>query len=148
MVASAALTDRQTADDTNPDGSQNTEAFRITLTFSHGVVDAFQVDVDTFTLQLGTYVTLSARGFRLDTSAAGTTNVMLTFQSLGAKVAISSLVIGGEAAREGDCRHDQEAGAPADEIGERAVRRAPTRLETAGAAAETDDELEQLAQDL
>ena len=94
---SAGLTDRQTADDVNPDGTPNTEAFRITLTFSHGVVDAFQVDVDTFTLQLGTYVTLSARGFRLDTSAAGTTNVMLTFQSLGAKVSISSLVIGGEA---------------------------------------------------
>ena len=94
---SATLSDRQTADDVTATGTPDTEAFRIALTFSHGVVDAFQVNIDTMTVQLGSFVSLSARDFRLDTGAAGTTNRMISFQSVGARVAIASLVIGGEA---------------------------------------------------
>ncbi|MEO6789835.1 MAG: hypothetical protein ABI187_02615, partial [Ornithinibacter sp.] len=94
---SATLSDRNTADDRNPDGTPNTEAFRIALTFTDGRVDSFQMTVDTLTVQLGSYVTLTARDFRLDTGAAGTTQEMISFQSVGATVTISSLVISGEA---------------------------------------------------
>ncbi|MGB7963189.1 MAG: hypothetical protein WCF12_09585, partial [Propionicimonas sp.] len=41
-------------------------------------------------------VTLSARDFRLDTGAAGTDNLMVSFGSVGAQVSIGSLVIAGE----------------------------------------------------
>ena len=57
----ASLTDRTTADDRRPDGSQDDEAFRATLTFTDGKVDAFQLVVDTLEIRLGTFVTLTAR---------------------------------------------------------------------------------------
>ena len=92
----ATLLDRTTADDRRADGTQDDEAMRITLTFDQGEVQAFQMSVDTLEVRLGTYVTLTARGFMLDTGAAGTTNEMVAFQSVGAKVAIGSLLLSGE----------------------------------------------------
>ncbi len=47
---SATITDRQTADDKNADGTPNDEAIRLQLTFSGGKVDAFQFKVDTMSI--------------------------------------------------------------------------------------------------
>ncbi|HEX7197169.1 MAG TPA: hypothetical protein VF364_10120, partial [Candidatus Limnocylindria bacterium] len=81
----ATLTDRLTADDKRPDGTLDDEAFRIALTFADGKVDAFQLTVDTLEIRLGTYVTLTARDFRLDTGATGS-DIMVQFGAVGAKV--------------------------------------------------------------
>ncbi|HEX5858381.1 MAG TPA: hypothetical protein VFY91_09765, partial [Microbacterium sp.] len=91
----ATLTDRLTADDKRADGTLDDEAFRIALTFQNGKVDAFQLTVDTLEIRLGTYVTLTARDFRLDTGATGSQE-MARFGSVGAKVAVGSLVLAGE----------------------------------------------------
>ncbi|NMM34939.1 MAG: hypothetical protein HHJ13_13255, partial [Phycicoccus sp.] len=91
----ATLTDRLTADDKRPDGTMDDEAFRIALTFSAGKVQAFQLTVDTLEIRLGTFVTLTARDFRLDTGATGSA-LMASFGSVGAKVTIGSLALAGE----------------------------------------------------
>ncbi|HRA75297.1 MAG TPA: hypothetical protein PLE12_03570, partial [Propionicimonas sp.] len=93
---SASLTDSRTADDKRSDGTPDDEAFRIALHFTDGVVDAFQLDVDTLQVVLGSYVTLTARDFQLDTGAAGTDAEMVHFGAVGAAVTIGSLSIGGE----------------------------------------------------
>ncbi|MDX5398537.1 MAG: hypothetical protein LPK92_02260, partial [Actinomycetes bacterium] len=91
----ATLSDRLTADDKRPDGTADDEAFRIALTFSDGKVDAFQLTVDTLEIRLGSYVTLTARDFLLDTGATGS-QIMVQFDAVGAKVTIGSLQIAGE----------------------------------------------------
>ena len=93
---SATVTDRKTADDRNPDGSDNDEAMRATLQFSNGRVSAFKFSVDTLNIQLGSFVTITSTGFMLDTGATGTQE-MVSFISVGAQVKIGSLVIGGKA---------------------------------------------------
>ncbi|HPV80387.1 MAG TPA: hypothetical protein PLK64_11350, partial [Dermatophilaceae bacterium] len=92
----ATISDRLTADDRRPDGTADTEAFRIAVTFAAGKVQAFQMSIDTLEVRLGTFVTLTARDFLLDTGAAGTSDRMVQFGSIGAKVTIGALVIGGE----------------------------------------------------
>src|SRR5262249_30873954 len=69
---SATITDRLTADDKNPDGSNNTEAIRLELVFDAGHVSAFQFKVDTMEIALGGYVTITARDFFLNTGATDT----------------------------------------------------------------------------
>ncbi|MDQ1553848.1 MAG: large repetitive protein, partial [Microbacteriaceae bacterium] len=91
----ATITDRVATDDRRPDGTPDDEAFRIALTFQNGKVDAFQLTVDTLEIRLGTYVSLTARDFRLDTGATGS-QIMVQFQAAGAKVTVGSLVIAGE----------------------------------------------------
>ncbi len=93
---SAAITDRATADDRNSDGSPNDEAIRLQLSFTDGKVDSFQFRIDTMSIQLGNFVTLTARDFFLDTGAEDDEE-MVSFQAIGAKVKIGSLEIGGEA---------------------------------------------------
>ena len=92
----ATLTDRTTADDTNPDGTQNTEAFRAQLTFNHGRVESFQLEMDTLSIRLGQFVTLTSRNFRLNTGATAT-QYLVQFQSVAATIKIGGLEIGGEA---------------------------------------------------
>ncbi len=92
----ATLTDRQTADDRRPDGSIDDEAFRATLTFTNGVVDSFELVVDTLEIRLGTFVTLTSVNFRLDTGAIGTSAEMVSFTSVGAKVTVGGLSLTGE----------------------------------------------------
>ncbi|HWS34529.1 MAG TPA: hypothetical protein VN408_17540, partial [Actinoplanes sp.] len=91
----ATLLDRTTADDKRPDGSLDDEAFRIALTFTEGRVDSFQLSIDTMEIRLGTYVTLTARDFRLDTGATGD-QIMAQFAAVGARVTIGSLSLAGE----------------------------------------------------
>src|SRR2546428_13751128 len=93
---SATITDRQTADDVNPDGTPNDEAIRLQLTFSNGRVDSFQFQVDTLVIHLSSFVTLTARELRLDTGAAADQE-LISFQSIGALVKIGSFELGGEA---------------------------------------------------
>jgi hypothetical protein len=93
---SATLSDRSTADDRNPDGSPNTEAIHIELTFHDGKVDAFQLQVDTLEIKLGDFVTLTARDFQVDTGASDS-QFMVQFQAVGAKVKVGSLELSGEA---------------------------------------------------
>ena len=92
----ATLSDRATADDRRADGSQDDEAFRATLTFTDGRVDAFQLVVDTLEIRLGTFITLTAVNFRLDTGAAGTSQEMVSFTSVGARVTVAGLSLTGE----------------------------------------------------
>lgn len=93
---SATLTDRQSPDDKNSDGSDNTEAILLQLTFSGGRVDSFQFEVDTLTVQISSFVTLSAVGFTIDTGA-GDNEELVSFVSVGATVKIGSMEISGEA---------------------------------------------------
>ena len=92
----ATVSDRLTADDRNPDGTANDEALRATLTFTNGKVDAFLLSIDTLEVKLGSYVTLTARDFTLNTGAAADAS-MVHFGAVGAKVRIGSLDLGGEA---------------------------------------------------
>ncbi|MEN0072261.1 MAG: hypothetical protein AAGC63_14885, partial [Propionicimonas sp.] len=92
----ARFTDRKTADDRRPDGTEDDEAFRVGLGFSGGAVTAFLLDVDTMEIVLGGYVTLTARDFELDTGAAGTDAELVSFASVGATVTIGDLRLTGE----------------------------------------------------
>nr|NLI49984.1 hypothetical protein [Propionibacterium sp.] len=92
----ATLKDRLTADDRNPDGTSNDEAFRITLTFSAGEVDDLILNVDTLELRLGSFLTLTTVNFTLNTGASGTSAELVSFGSVGATVSIGSLAITGE----------------------------------------------------
>ncbi len=74
------------------------QAFRVGVTFaSDGTVTSFQMAVNTLSVKLGNYLTLTARNFSLDTGAIGTSNMLVSFQSVGAKVSVGSLVVTGEA---------------------------------------------------
>ena len=73
---------------------------RATLTFTNGKVDAFKFQVDGLKVTLGSYLTLTATSFVLDTGAD--TNVdpksrLVQFGSLGAQINVGGLQIGGEA---------------------------------------------------
>jgi hypothetical protein len=91
---SASLTDRDTADDVNVDGSPNTEALRAELFFEGGVPRDFVFEVDTLNVTLGSFLVLTARA-RLDTRATGPERVV-NF-AIGAIVKVGALQIGGEA---------------------------------------------------
>ena len=93
---SATITDRTTADDVNSDGTQNTEALHAALTFSGGQIDSFQLQVDTLSIRLGQFATLSAVGVNLNTGATGS-ETLIEFTSVGATVRIGSVVLTGEA---------------------------------------------------
>ncbi|MCB1127981.1 MAG: hypothetical protein KDM81_15915, partial [Verrucomicrobiae bacterium] len=93
---SATIKDRTSADDKNIDGTPNTEALKLQLSFTDGRVDSFQFEVDTLEVTIGTFVTLRAVGFSLDTGAADNKEIV-SFISVGAQVKLGSLVIGGEA---------------------------------------------------
>ncbi|HEY9249312.1 MAG TPA: hypothetical protein VIO38_09285, partial [Rariglobus sp.] len=92
----ATITDRNTADDVNADGSQNTEAVRAALEFENGQVKGLIFKVDTLSVQVASLLTLSAKDFLLNTSAADDA-VLVSFGAVGASVKIGSAVIGGEA---------------------------------------------------
>ncbi|HWG93174.1 MAG TPA: VCBS repeat-containing protein, partial [Mycobacteriales bacterium] len=93
---SATLTDRQTADDVNLDGTPNTEAFSATVEFApDGTFKAFRLSVDTLEVKLGQFVTLTARGFALNTGARAD-EFLADFLSVGATVRVGGLEITGE----------------------------------------------------
>src|SRR5205085_9836227 len=50
--------------------ASNTEAIRLTLTFSNGHVDSFRFDIDQMKIQLGSFLTLSGTDLHLNTGAA------------------------------------------------------------------------------
>ena len=93
---SALISDRQTADDVDSSGQQDTEAIRLQLTFAGGKVDSFQFEIDTLQVTLGSFVTLTARQVQLNTGADDDEE-LISFQAIGAKVKIGGLEIGGEA---------------------------------------------------
>jgi hypothetical protein len=74
----------------------DTEALRLSLQFENNRVKAFVFKVDTLRLTLGSFLTLTATGVNLNTSA-GADEEIVSFLSLGAEVKIGSTVIGGEA---------------------------------------------------
>ncbi len=91
----ASVTDRTTADDVNADGTPNTEALRAQLTFADGKVQSFQLSLDTLSVKLGGYVTLTAVGATVDTAAAD--GYLVKFLSVGASVRIGSMELTGSA---------------------------------------------------
>ncbi|MCG8701351.1 MAG: hypothetical protein MI922_25075, partial [Bacteroidales bacterium] len=92
----ARITDRDTADDRNTDGSENTEALRAELTFNdYGRLDALIFQADSINLLVGDILTLTAQDFALDTGA-GSDEQMVSFSSLGAIFAIGSMQLTGE----------------------------------------------------
>ncbi|MEE8308732.1 MAG: hypothetical protein V3R81_15810, partial [Gammaproteobacteria bacterium] len=92
----AEISDRPGVE-TDADNHNNTEAMRATLSFTDGKVDSFKFDVDTFKIQFGTFLTIKAVGFKLDTGAAGdATKEVVSFVSIGAEVKAGPLKIGGE----------------------------------------------------
>src|SRR5262249_27409384 len=93
---SATITDRTSAEPLkDKPGAPDTEAIRLSLTFSNGKVDAFQFDVDTFKIQLGSFLTLTGQDVRLNTGA-GADEELVHFGAIGAEVKLGSLVLGGE----------------------------------------------------
>ena len=80
----------------NPDGTIDHEAMRLTFVFAGGTLSDFTAHVDTMTITLGSYLTLSASNFNLDVNA-GPSDVLVSFDSIGAVVKIGSLQIGGQA---------------------------------------------------
>ena len=91
------LTDRDSAQDVRSDGSVDDEALRIEVEFDDdGGFKGFIFEVDTLLVSINDFVTITAVGFRLDTSATGT-DPLVEFVSVGAKVKIGSLELGGEA---------------------------------------------------
>ena len=94
----ATITDRLTADDRNPDGTLNDEALRLELTFTARQGRRLQVQGRHARDQhLGSFVTLTARDFMLNTGAAANQE-LVCFGVVGAKVKIGTLELGGEAA--------------------------------------------------
>ena len=91
---SAAITDSGT--ELNANGTVDTEAMRLTFVFSNGQISDFVAHVDTLTVSLGSFLTLSASNFNLDLDA-GPDQDLVSFASVGATVKIGSLQIGGEA---------------------------------------------------
>ena len=92
---SATISDRKTAEPR--DGAvPDSEALSMTLAFDdQGVVESFRFNVDTFRVQLGSFLTLTGRDLILDTGAADDRE-MISFGMVGAEVTIGSLVIAGE----------------------------------------------------
>ncbi|MHB1244484.1 MAG: hypothetical protein ACYC1P_13960, partial [Gaiellaceae bacterium] len=75
--------------------ADNTEAVRAALEFENGRVKAFLFKADTMRVQLGSFVTLTAKDFFLDTGADATEE-LVSFTSLGAEVTVGGMKIGGE----------------------------------------------------
>ncbi|MBI3447906.1 MAG: hypothetical protein HY049_03165, partial [Acidobacteria bacterium] len=73
----------------------DTEAARVTLEFDSGHVKALLFSVDTFRVQLGSFLTLSGRDLKINTGAKGTEE-LVSFASIAAEVTIGSLVLTGE----------------------------------------------------
>ena len=91
---SATISDRPGAEPgTDPN---NTEALRATLEFEHGQVKAFRFNADTMRITLGSFLTITARDFMIDTGAAAD-EPMVSFGAVGAEVTLGSFTIAGEA---------------------------------------------------
>jgi hypothetical protein len=93
---SATLSDRVTAEPDIAPGIPDTEAVRASLEFEAGRVKGFIFEIDTFTITLGSFVTIFGQSFFLDTGAEGDEE-LVSFQALGAEVTIGSLKLSGEA---------------------------------------------------
>src|SRR5262249_48284319 len=93
----ATISDRNTADDKNPDNTPNTEAMRADLNFENGHFTGLHFNVDTLDVSIANgLLVLHAQNFDLNTEAIGAERVV-SFGSIGAKVKIGTLEIGGEA---------------------------------------------------
>jgi len=93
---SARISDRTTAEPGDSAGVVDTEALRVELTFTAGHVDALLFDVDTFRVELGTFLTLTGRDLSINSGASSTQEVV-SFAAIGAELRIGSFVVGGEA---------------------------------------------------
>ena len=72
------------------------EAMRAEVTFTGGKVDGFAFKVDTFAMTIGSFLTMGAEDFYLDTRNSGTNDPLVVFGALSADVTIGSWTIGGE----------------------------------------------------
>ena len=80
-------------------GSKTGLALSLTLSFSSssGGVNAFKFNVGQLTIKLGSFVSLTATNFQLNTSNIGTSAPLASFTSVGATVNIGSLQLTGTA---------------------------------------------------
>ena len=74
----------------------NTEALRATVRFEDGQFKSLIFNVDTLEINLGSFLTITAQNFNLDTGA-GPNDDLVSFTSVGATVNLSSISIHGEA---------------------------------------------------
>ncbi|HAM71756.1 MAG TPA: hypothetical protein DCM86_08950, partial [Verrucomicrobiales bacterium] len=110
-AVSGKITDRDTSDDVNADGTQNTEALRVeldTAAFTGGAAN-FKFKADTLTVSFGGFLILSAKDFTIDTSTLDAWSNpstpqatkdklrLVQFGAVGAQVKAGPLQIGGEA---------------------------------------------------
>jgi len=96
LPVSAVIEDRLTAEPGDVSGIPDTEAMRVELTFTNGKVDDLIFSVDTFSVRLGSFLSLTGQDVLLNTGAEADEEV-ISFASIGADLRIGSLVIGGEA---------------------------------------------------
>ncbi|MBT8144808.1 MAG: hypothetical protein KJO55_08905, partial [Gammaproteobacteria bacterium] len=92
---SAKVTDRASEPPLAP-GVPDTEAIRLGLEFENGKVKSFIFDADTLEINLGSFLTLTARDLQINTGAEDDQE-LVSFGAVGAEVKIGSLIIGGEA---------------------------------------------------
>ncbi|MDX6411753.1 MAG: large repetitive protein, partial [Gaiellaceae bacterium] len=93
---SGELVDRLSAEPGDLPNHPDTEAVRATLEFENGHVKAFKFSADTLRVNFGSFLTLSATGFVIDTGA-GPDDKLVSFQSASASVTIGSVSLTGEA---------------------------------------------------
>ena len=62
---------------------RNTEALRATVEFADGHFKSLKFNIDTLNIQLGSFLTLTAQNFNLDTGA-GRRRAAVSFTSIGA----------------------------------------------------------------
>ncbi len=93
----ASVSTQGTPTDVNPDGTRRIYAVEITVAFNaDGSPKAFELDADQLTVKFGSYLTLTATNFVINTDQTVSPNVV-SFGSLSASIGIGSLVIGGQA---------------------------------------------------
>ena len=94
----ATITDRHTADDKNPDGTPNTEAFRHRADLRRTARSTrSRSKIDTLTIQLGELRDAHRAATSCSTRAPPTTRSSSPSRSVGAKVKLGSLELSGEA---------------------------------------------------
>jgi hypothetical protein len=94
---SADIRDRAGPEPADAGGAaDNTEAIRLGLTFTNGVVDGFIWRMDTFRITLGPNLVLTGKDLNLDTGAAADEE-LISFAAIGAELTVGSVTLIGEA---------------------------------------------------
>ena len=81
---------------THRSSAPDAEALRVDMKFDKGRVKGLVFKADTLNLRLGSFLTVTAKDFYIDTSATGS-QIVVSFASAGATVKFGSMTIGGSA---------------------------------------------------